>query len=86
MKHVLYCRKFGPRIRGSHSTNSEPERSIQASHTCLSLFSLLVSFPRFGLRVVGVGQESHCARVLWLFPGGVAETAGIRVGDKVSLN
>jgi hypothetical protein len=39
---------------------------------------------RFGLRVVGVGQEYPCARVLWLFPGGAAERAGIMVGDKVS--
>jgi hypothetical protein len=38
---------------------------------------------RFGLRVVGVGQEFPCARVLWLFLGGAAERAGITVGDKV---
>ena len=40
---------------------------------------------RFGLRVVGVVQDTPCARVLWLYPGGAAERAGIAVGDKVGL-
>lgn len=35
----------------------------------------------FGLRVVGA--EGGYARVLWICPGGPAEQAGIRVGDKV---
>ena len=53
----------------------------------------------FGLRVVGqhIGnvyeekstpqqnQVSTFARVLWLSPEGVAETAGINVGDRVSF-
>ena len=46
----------------------------------------------FGLRVVGEfvdetsnngGSVSSYARVLWLSPGGLAESAGIKVGDKV---
>ena len=54
----------------------------------------------YGLRVVGqhignVGEEksaqyqnsvSAFARVLWLSPGGVAESAGINVGDRVILH
>jgi predicted metalloprotease with PDZ domain len=37
----------------------------------------------FGLRVVGVEAAPAWARVLWLVPGGPAEGAGLRVGDKV---
>ena len=54
----------------------------------------------YGLRVVGqhvgnAGEEtssqyqnsvSAFARVLWLSPGGVAESAGINVGDRVFLH
>ena len=55
----------------------------------------------FGLRVVGqhgVAAQQGCgdfqwqthpsahARVLWLSPGGIAESAGIKVGDKVNQN
>ena len=37
--------------------------------------------------MVGVASEDcgHGAKVLWVLPGGAAERAGLRVGDKVSI-
>ena len=57
---------------------SDPYRQVWLDNIFTTIYGT-----RFGLRVVGVGQESPCARVLWLFPGGAAERAGITVGDKV---
>ncbi len=40
----------------------------------------------FGLRVVAATtgeRQIPCARVLWTCPGGAADAAGVRVGDKV---
>ncbi len=42
----------------------------------------------FGLRVVAATtgeRQLPCARVLWTCPGGPADSAGVRVGDKVGL-
>ena len=33
---------------------------------------------------MGVDQDLPCAKVLWILPGGAADRAGIRVGDKVN--
>ena len=54
---------------------------------CAALYCTVLYSPRFGLRVVGVASEDcgHGAKVLWVLPGGAAERAGLRVGDKVSI-
>lgn len=37
------------------------------------------------MRVVGDEEGDVGAKVLWLLPGGAADRAGIRVGDKVGV-
>ena len=38
------------------------------------------------MRVVGDEEGDVGAEVLWLLPGGAADRAGIRVGDKVGMD
>ncbi|XP_059089907.1 uncharacterized protein LOC131885769 isoform X2 [Tigriopus californicus] len=66
----------GMRKVRSRSSSIVPPREYQITLYCDSH-----SPYGFGLRVVGA--EGGYARVLWICPGGPAEQAGIRVGDKI---
>ena len=63
------------RIRRIH-TGKTNTGNVFLNRGCLGLVCV---------RVVGVGQECPCARVLWVYPGGAADRAVIRVGDEVCL-
>ena len=83
----------------SGDTSRKGSFSAANNTTQISLYRVDEQDPYgFGLRVVGQQlpvdpqqlqqqqQQQLCARVLWISPGGPAQRAGIKVGDRVIIN